>query len=187
MGKGRHSNPARKMKPMILVFCEGDTENIYVNLLKARYRIPMKIVFKVTGQRISPELVMRHIKNERLSGNDTIHTFLFYDLDVVGISEKLQRCQGRMICCNPCTELWFLLHEKEQHAFLTTEACIQTLKNEPGWEDYKKGSLSEIQKHRLWEHRELACARAKTLNDFENPCASLYHLIELLSEQNTEV
>lgn len=187
MGKGRHSSPARKMKPMILVFCEGDTEDVYVNLLKTRYRIPMKIVSKITGQRISPALIMRHIKNERLNGNDTIHTFLLYDLDVDGISEKIQRCQGIMICCNPCTEQWFLLHEKEQYAFLTTEACIQTLKKEPGWEDYKKGSLSETQKQRLWEHREQACAQAKTLTDFENPSAPLYHLIGLRSMQATEV
>jgi hypothetical protein len=49
-------------------------------------------------------------------------------------------------------------------------------------EDYKKGSLLEIQKH-----RELACARTKTLHEFENPCASLYPLIELFSIQNPEV
>lgn len=93
MGKGRHSSPARRMKPMILVFCEGDTEDVYVNLLKIQYRIPMKIVSKITGQRISPELIMRHIKNERLNGNDAIHSFLLYDLDVSGIAEKIQRYQ----------------------------------------------------------------------------------------------
>ena len=59
---------------------------------------------------------------------DTINTFLMYDLDSPGIAEKVKECHGEMICCDPCIELWFFLHEKDQYAGISTISCLQALK-----------------------------------------------------------
>jgi hypothetical protein len=38
MKKRRNQKPPRKMKPVFLVFCEGDTEETYINFLRKQYR-----------------------------------------------------------------------------------------------------------------------------------------------------
>jgi hypothetical protein len=170
------------MKPMIMVFCEGATEDEYVNFLKTRYHVKIKIISKITGQQLSQELINKHTYAEKLNGKDTIHTFLMYDLDSPSIAEKVKECRGEMICCNPCIELWFYLHEKEQHANISTTACLQLLKKVSGWKEYKKGSLSEIQKDLLWEKRKEAVFRGKGLVDYQNPSAPIFRFIKFLEE-----
>jgi len=128
MSKTRHSSPKRRMKPMVMVFCEGDTEDEYINFLRTRYHVNIKIISKITGQKLSKELITKHIKTERLDPKDTLYIFFMYDLDSPSIAEKVKECQGVMICCNPCIELWFYLHEREQRANIPTTACLQSLK-----------------------------------------------------------
>lgn len=140
MSKKRHASPERHMKPMVLVFCEGATETEYVSFLRTKFRASIKIVSHVTGQKLSQKMINRYIKLEKLNMKDTIHTFLMYDLDSLGIAEKVKECRGEMICCNPCIELWFLLHEKEQYAYVSTTSCFHALKKIAGWENYKRGS-----------------------------------------------
>ena len=89
MGRERKSNP-RKMRPQFLVFCEGETEDTYINFLKQRYRLPIKIVSKIIGSNISQRLIKKH--KEELSGNPSeIKTFLMYD--------------GIMLISKPCIEI----------------------------------------------------------------------------------
>jgi hypothetical protein len=40
------------MKQIILVLCEGETEECYINMLKQQYRLPIKVISKVVGQNI---------------------------------------------------------------------------------------------------------------------------------------
>ena len=49
MAKQRLESPRRKMKPVFLVFCEGETEETYLDHLKQAYRSPIKIIPKVEG------------------------------------------------------------------------------------------------------------------------------------------
>ena len=49
MAKQRLVSPKRKMKPVFLVFCEGETEETYLDYLKQAYRSPIKIIPKVEG------------------------------------------------------------------------------------------------------------------------------------------
>ncbi len=66
MSNTRHSSPERQMKPMIMVFCEGATEDEYINLLRTRYHAQIKIVSRITGQQLSPKMISRYIKVEKL-------------------------------------------------------------------------------------------------------------------------
>lgn len=52
MGKIREKRPSRTMKPVFVVFCEGETEEAYLDFIKQTYRSPFKIIPKVEGERL---------------------------------------------------------------------------------------------------------------------------------------
>ncbi|MDR2542388.1 MAG: RloB family protein [Treponema sp.] len=183
MKKKRNQRPPRKMKPVYLVFCEGETEEAYINLLRQKCRwLPLKVISRITGQAISPSIINKYIKAEQIGPNDPITTFLMYDLDTENIMEKLNQCKGSIILTsNPAVELWFLLHNTEQNASISTDSCIDKLKNvSSDWSQYKKGTLSEKQKQILWDNRKIAITRSKCLREGGNPSSLIYRLIERL-------
>ena len=180
MKKERKSRPERKMKPVFLIFCEGETEETYINFLRQRYRLPIKVIPYVTGLAISPSIIKRYIQIEKIGPSDKIASFLMYDLDTKGVSNKIGACKDSInIASNPSVELWFLLHNGEQNAAITSDTCIERLKKSSAdWFYYQKGSLSEKQKEILWGNRGTASARAKRLPEGENPSSLVYRLIQ---------
>jgi len=183
MKKRRNFRPERKMKPVFLVFCEGETEEAYINFLKQKYRLPIKIIPYTTGQNISPLLIKKHVNRLQLDRRDAIATFIMYDLDVNDISEKITACKGSLnISSKPCIELWFLLHNVDQFAELSATACIELLRNDVDWKNYKKGMFSIKQKQILWDNRIIACQRAKALPEAANPSSAVYRLIEAMEK-----
>jgi hypothetical protein len=184
MSKKRTQRPKRRMKPVFLVFCEGETEEIYVNFLRLKYRLPVKVITYVTGLSISPKQVKKFMASEQMDRKDVITSFLLYDLDTEGISEKLSACTESInIASNPCVELWFLLHCKEQHAAIATANCVGALKITPEWTNYKKGTLSNKQEQILWDMRITACTRAKSLTESANPSSMVFRLIEAMEKE----
>ena len=174
----------RKMKPVFLVFCEGETEEAYINFLRQKYRLPVKVIPFITGLKISPSIINKYVQAEKIGSGDKVTSFLMYDLDLKSIADKLKTCKGSInITSNPSIELWFLLHNCEQNAAISTDNCITMLKkSSPEWISYKKGSLTESQKQLLWENRKLAFDRAKKLQEGENPSSSVFRLIEAMGE-----
>ena len=53
MPRKREERKPRRMKKVILVVCEGETEAAYVDFLKQYYRSPIKIVPKVSGHDVN--------------------------------------------------------------------------------------------------------------------------------------
>jgi hypothetical protein len=143
MRKERNQRPSRKMKPVFLVFCEGETEEVYINFLRQKYRLPIKVISHITGQSISPKIIQRYIEAEKIGKGDTITTFLMYDIDVEGMVEKLVSCKKSILLwSNPSIELWFLLHLAAQNSEIRTDACIALLRRtDSDWVPYAKGSL----------------------------------------------
>ena len=183
MARERAQRPTRKMKPVYIVFCEGETEENYVTVLRMSYRVPVKVVSKITGQKISQALIERHERAERITKGDVITSFVMYDLDIPNVSEQLSKCNAILITSNPCIELWFLLHGSDHRAEIMTESCVRKLKQiSPDWTTYEKGSLSERQKKSLCDNLHVACERAKKLSDPGNPSTTVYRLIEKLDE-----
>ena len=72
MRKQAGGRAARKMKPVILVLCEGKTEECYVDCLKQKYRLPIQVISKVVGQKISPALINRYKDEMRLCKSEQI-------------------------------------------------------------------------------------------------------------------
>lgn len=106
-----------------------------------------------------------------------------YDMDVQAINDKLQRCKAEMLLSNPCFELWLLLHAKDQKTSIDTDAVIKELmKCAPMWKNYSKSAFTDTQKSFLNNNTDVAVARAKKLDEFQNPSTGIYKLIEMLKK-----
>jgi len=64
MKKKRNQRPSRKMKPVFIVFCEGETEETYVHFLGKQYKLPVKA--HVTGLALSQKKIKKDIGAEKL-------------------------------------------------------------------------------------------------------------------------
>lgn len=154
MGKKAVGRAPRKMKPVILVLCEGETEECYVDCLKQKYRLPIRVVSKVVGQKINSRLVERYKKELQIRRSEQIDCFLIYDADVPEIIDKTAACNATVILSRPCLEVWFLAHtEKVPAADLSSAECLRRLTRTEEWKGYRKGFLSESEKKLLWDKR----------------------------------
>lgn len=185
MGRERKSNP-RKMRPQFLVLCEVETEDAYINFLKQRYRLPIKIVSKIIGSNISPRLIKKH--KDELSGNPSeIKTFLMYDGDVPEVLDTLKKCDGIMLISKPCIEIWFISHyKKAPETELTSEACVKQLCSIAGWEQYKKAVLTIKQQDSLWDNRMTAVTNMQTKTEVNKTYSTIYQFINILEEEKNK-
>ena len=173
----------RKMRPQFLVLCEGETEEAYINFLKQRYRLPIKIVPRIVGGKISQRLIDRY-KEDMYSDPSEIKTFLMYDGDVSDVLNSLEKCNGIRLISNPCIEIWFLSHfKKVPESDMTSDSCIKMLCTIDGWEQYKKGFLTAKQQDFLWESRIKAVMTMKGRTEVNKTYSTVYLLIEILEEE----
>ena len=47
----------KKINPTYFVFCEGETEEVYINHLRSKYRLPININSKIAGNRITEKYI----------------------------------------------------------------------------------------------------------------------------------
>ena len=173
----------RKMRPQFLILCEGETEEAYINFLKQRYRLPIKIVSRIVGGKISQRLIDRY-KKELYGNPSEIKTFLMYDGDVLEILSSLKKCNGFRLISKPCIEVWFLSHyRKVPESELTSDACLKMLCSIDGWEQYKKGVLSPKQQDSLWDGRMVAVKNMKDKTESSRTFSDIYKLIEVFEEE----
>lgn len=183
MARQRTERPPRRMKPLFLIFCEGETEETYLDYLKQAYRSPIKIISKIEGGDLSQRLIAARQKELKISKNDKVLVFLMYDMDVPVVNERLMKCNAYKMLSNPTIELWFLLHGKDCKSPMTSEQVLSALKESDSiWEEYQKASLTDTQKNYLWKHRLDAAQRAKALENFSNPSSGVFNLILALEK-----
>ncbi len=182
MGRERKSNP-RKMRPQFLVICEGETEDAYINFLKQRYRLPIKIISKIIGNSISKRLINIH-KKELSENPSKIKTFFMYDGDVPEVLETLKKCDGIMLISKPCIEIWFISHYKRTpETELSSDACVKQLCSINGWEQYKKAMLTIKQQDSLWDNRMTAVSNMKDKTEKHKTYSTIYQFINILEEE----
>ena len=177
MGSRRQSR-GKRINPTYFVFCEGETEEEYVKYLRSVFRIPIEINSKKTGDSISKRFINNYLKTKTRHPKDEI--FLMFDLDVEGTLQKLDQLGGIILGSNPCLELWFVLHHRDQEANISSSNCIRALKEI--WPNYEKGKLTESQKGELIDNINEAKARAQQLTCHDNPSTSVDVLIEYIEE-----
>ncbi|MBR1558250.1 MAG: RloB domain-containing protein [Prevotella sp.] len=183
MARKERISKGKTMSPNYFVFCEGDTEVAYTEMLRAHYRLPIHIIAKKTLLNITPALVERCKAVYVQTKNDK--TYLMYDLDVATMLERLQKVTDAvLLCSNPCFELWLLLHYADQKTELKSGECVSKLIGVE--KQYKKGVLSDDMKQHLVENQNTAIDRAKKLTAYNNPSTTVYQLIEDLEKLKKE-
>ncbi len=164
------------MNPHFWVFCEGQTEEAYARLLRTIYKVPVEIITKIAGSKISSRLIASFKKGKPTHEKDK--TFLVYDADVQDILDKLGQIKGAItIISNPCVELWFLLHLRAQTASISSEDCVRALEEQAR---YKKGTLEAPLRNLLETEKAAACQRSRSLRASGNPSTNLHVLVEAL-------
>ena len=172
MANKRAPSKRKKINPHYWVFCEGETEESYVYFLRSIYRLPIEIVPKIVGNNITNKIIKNSKQNKPTHPKD--RDFLMYDADVPAVLEKLKKIDfAELIISNPCIELWFLLHYKNQTAHITANECIKELSNRNG-NTYKKGTIDNQLEARLSQNYSKACERATKLKLYDNPSTSMY-------------
>lgn len=171
----------RPTREVFLVFCEGETEREYVEMLKRHYRLPIQIKTKVTKQDICQRFVSQCVNELRLANVDKFRLFYILDADVESTVNKLMRLDGMLILSNPCIELWFLLHVNAHYREIDASRVISALKSSNSiWEKYEKGHLSKDQEKCLIENKGMAAERGKGMQWYDNPSTNMYQLLETL-------
>ena len=178
---GRRYKKQRELREMFLVFCEGQTEKEYVEVLKRHYRLPIIIKTKVSGANINQRFVDQCVKELSLTPNEKCTIFYIYDADVEAVIEKLTALKGAVVLSNPCMELWFLLHTKDFIKRINSSEIIKVLVQSGScWKNYKKGYLSAEQQKLLIDKKGEAMERAEKLPFPVNPSSNLHKFIEAL-------
>ncbi|MDE6027289.1 MAG: RloB family protein [Muribaculaceae bacterium] len=178
---GRRYKKERELREMFLVFCEGQTEKEYVELLKRHYRLPITIKTKVSGANINQRFVDQCVRELSLTRNEKCRIFYIYDADVDAVIEKLTALKGTVVLSNPCVELWFLLHTKDFIKHVNSSEVIKVLAQSGAcWKNYRKGYLSADQQKILIDKRQNAVGRANKLQYPANPSSNIYKFIEAL-------
>ena len=180
MASTRTASKGKKINPHYWVFCEGETEEAYVTFLRSKFRIPIEIVSKIVGNKITSPSINKYKQNKPTHEKDK--DFLMYDADVPETLERLKAIRSALlIASNPSIELWFLLHYKNQTANITTKDCIKELSNR-NRNVYKKGIIDKPLERKLSEICSKACERARNLELFKNPSSNMYTFIEELEK-----
>ncbi|MEO1627601.1 MAG: RloB family protein [Bacteroidota bacterium] len=181
MGRQRRQPRGKKINPTLFVFCEGQTEEAYINFLKSHYRLPSIIVHsKVSGNNIDRRFIDSYKKDKPTHEKDI--DYLMYDIDVAGVLERLQNIENcTLLLSNPCIELWFLLHYKNQTCHVNSEYCCKEINNRTK-STYKKGEICKKLKERLMEKKDTAIERATALKEYNNPSSSIHQFLKKLEE-----
>lgn len=168
-------------RKIFLVICEGETEKVYVEALRRYYRLPITIKTRVCGNCINARLVEQYVAELGIDGPGDYCIFYIYDADVQCVADKISALPGTVILTNPCLELWYVLHNIEQHKSVSSDAVIKILKNShSAWKAYAKGSLTQEQSSLLTANCKLAVSRTQKLDWPHNPSSNMHRFIEAL-------
>lgn len=119
---------ARKIKPLIYVFCEGESEIEYIKFLKEKYsdtaviQKPVKGLFSIADKKFKKDARYRN------NAEVTDEIWFFFDVDdgqtggwekskkIISTLQKLRKnpkIRVRLLMTTGCVEYWFLLHYKK--------------------------------------------------------------------------
>ncbi|MBD9892304.1 RloB domain-containing protein [Enterococcus faecalis] len=135
MPKIKRVKKGKKLKPNVMIFCEGETEEAYLRLIKRKYSaVNIKSKLKVKTCRRQGEALVEYavscIGSMGKAERDNYDLFyVMYDKDeqTTESIENAVRCGQRhrpeikTIFSNECFELWLLLHFEEVNRYMTRE------------------------------------------------------------------
>lgn len=129
-------------RQVILVICEGQTEEAYFRAVKAHYGRAATVNIKIVRDRSDPLKMVEKAKRDNRN-DDFDHVFCIVDGDKpdrIALARKRigHREQCHLIVSMPCFEVWLLLHfERNDAPFAECAAVCARLKET--LPDYVKG------------------------------------------------
>lgn len=177
----------RKLKPNYIILVDGESEIIYLNLLKKQN---IKVIPEIPKKKSLKD--MYDLFKSKQEEADQV--FWIIDLDVVIKENKLNDLKNyithykkNIIINNPCLEYWFYLHYKKRGNFNNTckDVITQLKREDDFFKNYSKSS-SDIEKlvTNLANKISIACDNAKNREcDLEQlvSCSQMNKIIEILN------
>ncbi len=181
--------PSRDERPRFLIVCEGEKrEKYYFEKMRSYYRYPEPAVEVVgkDGSGTNPKSLVKYAKVRK---HEFDAVWCVFDRDEHEyFNEAIQQAKDNGIntaISNPCVELWFLLHFKDQRRHIERDAAKSALKKRI--KDYDDDYEGVFQ--RIHGDVEAAKKRAKDLRatherngnaETENPSSSVDLLVDFL-------
>jgi hypothetical protein len=63
MSRNKRIPKGKEINPTFYVFCEGETEESYINYLRSKHRLPILIDAKIAGNRITGKYIQNYKKD----------------------------------------------------------------------------------------------------------------------------
>ena len=153
----------RKIKPLIIIFNEGETEQVYAQLLAKHFseRAIIKI-YPHTGIYPTPQAVFANEARFKNNIDATDEIWLFFDVEheaktdwkvLKKMLDKLSNLRKskivvRLLMTTACIEYWLLLHYENVAPLIATvgDKCKITNRLKQYIPNYQKGKLECLQK-----------------------------------------
>ncbi|MCD8387337.1 MAG: RloB family protein [Bacteroidales bacterium] len=175
MARRPRTSKGRPTNPNFFIFCEGESERAFIDMLRTTYRRPVQLIPIKSKANITERTISSALKHFDTTPNDL--SYLMFDLDVEGILEKMQRIStARHLLSSPCFEYWLLLHFEAHPTPISTSECLKRLAKFAPW--YRKGALTAGQWAILAPTIDTAANRARSLAFPANPSTQIYRLLE---------
>jgi hypothetical protein len=183
-------------RPVLLIVCEGETEQEYFEALKRKYRIrSTQVVVSDNLVGSSPISVVKCALSKYADFPTYDHVYCVFDRDAHAdfdrARQQIRRASTRRrnptplreAVSVPCVELWFLLHKVYSAApYANFDAIRPVLRGHiPGYEKADRAIADE-----LVQHVEVAIANAERLvtqansDGFQNPYTTVHLLAKYI-------
>lgn len=112
MAKYKRKSKGKTINPIFYVFCEGESEDVYVSFLRGHYKVPIQIITKIARNRICQIYVNKALKELPKDPKDKL--YLLYDIDTQGMLAKLKSIKKAIILSsdrNPSKSVYLLIDD----------------------------------------------------------------------------
>lgn len=182
---GRRSQRQARQQPqrqVILIVCEGQTEEAYFRAVKACYRRSTTVNIKIARDRSDPvRVVEKGIRDNKNSDFDRV--FCVVDGDKPDRTALARKRVGKregfaLIVSIPCFEVWLFLHfESSDAPFAECAAVCARLKMKERLPDFVKGLHYDFAS--ITSRIDDAIQNAQWLagRDLANPATDVHHVL----------
>ena len=169
----------RKAKPIIYVFCEGESEQVYTDFLKNTFS-DIAVVKRPSSTGLFEEAQNKFSKDKRFRDNAEVtnEIWFFFDIEtdqrdkwdsrykIIKKLRKLRKDQDikvRLLMTTACIEYWLMLHYKKYSPVIETTADKERILHELQIKEksYKKGDVKST--FHIAENYQIAVKNAKDL------------------------